>query len=795
MFRNYLKIAFRNLYKNKLYSSVNIIGLTVGISSCLLIGVYILHELSYDRFHANAKRIVRVTMDYNFSDAATQTAYTGTKVGPQFKRTFSEVESYARILKYARAVTYKMKSFEEPNFLYADSAFLSMFSFPLLLGNASTALNTPDKIVLTRSTALKYFGKEQPIGKVLRVGENKDFIVTGVIADAPPNSQIRYDLIASFTSLNASKTEKYNEANYVTYLLLDQNVNIKGLQKKISSYMQLVSAKELNVTGSNYLTYHLEPLTSVYLHSALTGFEPNNNIVYIYILGIVAFLILCIASVNYMNLATAQSAGRTGEIGIRKVLGAHRIHIFRQFIGESMFLLFIAIILSLLLSVLLLPFFNQLAGKQLEPSVFFHPIPVSSLLMLGILVAFASGSYPAVILSNIHLIKVLKSGFSFSSRGTALRKSLIVLQFVISIFLIICTLVVVQQLEYIKSKDLGYDKDQVLVLPLDSKMSSGYENLKSRLLGQPGVLRVGAAYEEPTDIGWSDGIRVGSSTQNVSVNALPVDEDFIETLGMSIIAGSGYTDADVKRMDTTRDEDVRYSFILNETAARAIGWKPEQAVGKSIAKNREGVVKGVVRDFHFRSMHEEIRPLVIFLDRNMVQKMFIKINARNVETTMSRLEMIWKQYVTHRPFEYHFLDEDYAALYKTEQRTATIFTAFSSLAIILACLGLFALTAYAVVQRTKEIGIRKVLGATIVNIISLLSKDFLVLIVVAIVIATPVAWLAADRWLQDFTYRINIGWWVVFMAGAATILIAILTVSFQAIKAALANPMRSLRTE
>ena len=736
MFKNYLKIAFRNLYKNKLYSSVNIIGLTVGISSCLLIGVYMMHELSYDRFHINARNIVRVTMDYNFGDAATQTATTGTKVGPQFKRTFSEVESYVRTVKYPRAVTYKEKSFEEPNFLYADSAFFSIFSFPLLSGDINTALNTPDKIVVTRATARKFFGNDEPVGKVLRVGDSKDFIITGIIAEAPANSQLQYDFVASFTSLNAAKTEKYNEANYITYLLVSKNAKVQTLQKKVTAYMKEISAKELNVTGNNYLTYHLEPLTRVHLHSALTGLEPNNNIVYIYILGIVALLILCIASVNYMNLATAQSAGRTGEIGIRKVLGAHRMHIFKQFIGESVFLLFIAIIFSLLLSSLLLPFFNQLAGKEFEIAVLFQPVTLLSLLALGILVAFASGSYPAIILSNIQLIKVLKSGFSFSSRGTTLRKSLIVFQFVISIFLIICTVVVVRQLTYIKSKDLGYNKDQLVVLPLDNKMRTGYDDFKIRLLAQPGVLSVGAAYEEPTDIGWGDGIRVGNSAQSVSVNALPVDEDFIKTLGMSIIAGSDYTDADVKQMDTTsQDENLRYSFILNETAAKVIGWTPDEAVGKTISKNREGIVKGVVKDFHFRSMHEEIRPLVIFLDKTMAQKIFIKINAQNVESTLSRLAATWKQYITHRPFEYHFLDEDYAALYKTEQRTASIFTTFSSLAILLACLGLFALTAYAVVQRTKEIGIRKVLGATIVSIISLLSKDFLVLIIIAILIA------------------------------------------------------------
>jgi putative ABC transport system permease protein len=357
----------------------------------------------------------------------------------------------------------------------------------------------------------------------------------------------------------------------------------------------------------------------------------------------------------------------------------------------------------------------------------------------------------------------------------------------------------VQQLFYIKNKELGYNKDQVVVLPIDSKMRQGYDGLKQRFLQQPGVQSVGAAYEEPTDVGWSDGIRVmgaSNSSEPLSVNAIPVDEDFVRTLGMSIIAGTDYTQSDLKQFDTSNDgSNLRYAFMMNETAVKALGWKPEEAVGKTIAKNREGTVKAVVKDFHFRSMHEAITPLILFLDKRLIQKMFIRIDGRNIKATLKQLENTWKQSVDHRPFQYHFLDEDYEALYKTEQRTAGVFITFSSLAILLACLGLFALTAYAIVQRTKEIGIRKVLGATITNIISLLSKDFLLLIIVAILIATPIAWFAANKWLEDFTYRITLQWWVFVIAGAATILIALITISFQAIKAAFANPVTSLRTE
>jgi putative ABC transport system permease protein len=799
MIKNYFKVAFRNLYKHKLYSLVNITGLTIGIASCLLIGIYIIHELSYDRFHANAARIVRVTMEYNFGDAPVQAATTGTRVGPQFKRTFPEIEAYTRTLKMDRAVKYEDKLFEEENFFYADSAFLGTFSFPLLAGDPVTALNTADKILVTPAIAKKYFGMADPIGKVLRVGENKDFIVTGIIAEPPANSQIRYDFVASFTSLSAAKREQWNEANYITYLLLNKNASISSVQKGIAAYMKEVSKKELDLSGNSYLTYHVEPLSRVHLHSSLQGFEPNNNITYIYILGIIALLVLSIASVNYMNLATAQSAGRTAEIGIRKVLGAKRTQIFKQFIGESLLLTGIAVTIALVIATLILPFFNMLSGKQFETSVIFHPVSLTALVILAIMVALAAGSYPALILSNLRLIKILKAGFSFSSGNNALRKSLIVFQFVISIFLIICTIVIVQQLLFIKNKDLGYNKEQLVVLPLDNKMRLGYDDLKKRFLLQPGVQSVGAAYEEPTDIGWGDGITVGSTSnqsRRLTVNAIPVDEDFVRTMGMKIIQGSDFTPADVMQFDTSGDNrNLRYSFILNETAIKTIGWTPQEAIGKTITKGYEGTVKGIVKDFHFRSMHEPIAPLVVFLDKRSTQKIFIKVTANDIESTLQRLQTVWKQSVAHRPFEYHFLDEDYEALYKTEQRIAAIFTSFSTLAIILACLGLFALTAYAAVQRTKEIGIRKVLGATITHIVSLLSKEFILLIALAILIATPLAWFAANKWLQDFTYRIDLEWWVFIIAGIATIMIALITVSLQAIKAALANPVKNLRTE
>jgi putative ABC transport system permease protein len=797
MLKTYIKIAWRSLRKNRLYTAVNMIGLTLGIASCLLIGIYILNELSYDRFHKNGTDIVRVTMEYNGGNAVTKTAVTGTKVGPEFSRSFPEVQSFVRTYKYPVTVGYQEKVFEEKQFLFADSTFFSIFSFPLVEGNAQTALNAPDKIVLSQSTARKYFGNESAIGKTLRVGDNRTFIVSAVAADCPNNSQIKFDFIAAFTSLNASKREDWWTANYYTYLQLKPGTNLALFSNRVAAFMKQVTT-QLDMGPAGYLTYHLEPLLSVHLHSLLDALEPGNNIVYIYVLALVAILILIIACINYTNLATAQSTKRIAEIGVRKVLGAEKSELFRQFIGESILITFIAILTSVLIAYILLPYFNTLTSLNFTPADLAAPRVLLLLLVLWVSVGFLSGAYPALLLSNLQLAKVLKSGFSFTSKGNGLRKSLIVLQFTISLFLIIVTVIIIQQLSYIRNKDLGYNKDHIIVLPVDHKMLPNYDAIKQAIAAVPGVIKVTGAYEGPQNIQWGDGLSKGEGKQNsdISVNAIPVDEDFVSTLNLKIIAGSDYTRADVQQIDTSNGgANLHFPYILNESAVRALGWKPEEAIGQTISKNVSGVVKAVVKDFHFKSLHETISPLVIFLDKSSLQVMMVKIDGKSTAQTLSQLENTWKQRVGHRPFEYHFLDEDYNALYQNEQRTAGIFSTFSAIAIMLACLGLFALTAYAVVQRTKEIGIRKVLGAGITDIIGLLSKDFLLLVGIALLIACPLAWTAGNKWLQAFSYRISINWWVFIAAGLATLIIALLTISLQAVKAARANPVESLHAD
>jgi putative ABC transport system permease protein len=799
MIKNYFKTSWRSLKKNKLYSMVNIIGLTIGITSCILLGMYIGNELSYDRFHSQANRIVRLTMEYSNGGTVGKYAQSGTKAGPQFKRILPEITAFARTFKFGRVVSYQDKAFDEKNFLYADSSFLQIFSFPLIRGNAATALNAPNQLVITKSMAKKYFGQDDPLGKSLKIANSTNFLVTGITDDPPGNSQIKFDFVASFSSLDASRSEEWWTANYITYFLMVHPTDLASLQTQITNYMKSPQVRrEARVEGNDYLTYHLEPLNKVHLYSALDGFEPNGSISNIYILAVIDMLILMIACVNYTNLATAQAAGRNGEISIRKVMGAHPWQIFTQYLGESAMLSAIALLLAIFLSIELLPLFNSLSNKSLSAALLLRPMPIFCLLVLGILVCLLSGAYPAFVLSTTKLISLLKAGFSFSSSGGGLRKSLIVFQFVISVFLVITTIIILQQLSFIRNKKLGYDKDHIIVLPVDYEMHKNYEAIKANIKMNPQILNVGGAYETPTLIQWGDGIQVndGSRQKNLSVTCLPSDLDLIKTLNIHILAGSDFIASDLRQLDTTANyKNFHYTFILNESAAKAIGWKPEEAIGKTIMKGAPGIVKAVVKDFNFSSMHQAIGPLILFLDTEYIHTMFVKISGKDIPGTLSYLQSIWKQRVPYRPFEYHFLDEDYNALYAVENRTGQLFSSFSAIAILLACLGLFALAAFTTMQRTKEIGIRKVLGASLVNITGLLSKDFLKLVFIGSLLAVPLAWWASTIWLNDFAYRIEIRSWVFLTAVGGSLLVALLTVSYQAIRAAVANPVESLRSE
>jgi len=802
MFKNYIKTAFRNLAKNKLYSTINIIGLTAGLAACLLIGVYISHELSYDKFNINADRIVRVTMEYNNSGTVSTTATTGTKVGPQFKRTFPAVEEYARTFITHGIIKYGEKVFDEQRILCADQPFFKIFSFNIIEGDAATALDAPDKIVLTRSMAAKYFGSDNyrdAVNKTI-TAFGKELKVSAICEDAPQNSQIKFDFVTQFFNLgNYTKTEKWWEANWITYLLVRDKKDIPQLQQQVVAYMKTAEVRaEARLEGNDYLTYHLEPLKTVHLRSALAGFEPNGTMTYIYMFAVIALLILIIASANYTNLATAQSTGRGSEIGMRKVLGASKKQVFFQFIGESTVITFLSAGLALAVAVLMIPYFNDVTGKEFTSEVLLQPLPIISLIVFAIVVSFLAGFYPAMILSGTRILNVLKKGFRITGGSGTLRKSLIVIQFSISVFLIIYTAIILQQMNFMKTKNLGYDKGHVAVIPIGGRVYKEFQSFKDAIAQVPGVEGVTAAYETPEFVEWGDGINVidEKGKKEISLNAMPVDLDFTKTLKMQLVAGRDFQQSDFAMMDTSnRSANFRQPYIINESLAKKIGWSPEQAIGKILEKGFQGPVVGVVKDFNFSSLREPIGPLLLFLGRDYSRAFMARINGKDIQGTLGRLEMMWKQRVPERPFTYHFLDEDYNKLYVGEQRSSALFTVAATLAILLACLGLFGLAAFTTVQKTKEIGIRRVLGANVTSITILIAKNFLIMIGIAIFIAIPVAWYAGNKWLQDFAFRIPVQIWVFFAAAASTILIALATVGFHSVRSALMNPVKSLRTE
>jgi putative ABC transport system permease protein len=798
MFKNYFKTAWRNLIKNKVSSSINIAGLTIGLTCCLLIALYIQYELSFDKFETNGNRIARVIMQYNFdgSSEANEGNYTSVRVAAIFPKTFPEVESAIKMTEYSRVVKYDDKMFDEKNFMYADSNFFNIFSFKLLSGNVHDALTAPYNVILTESTAKKYFGNSNPLNKTLHVSNDSNvYHVTGVIQDCPSNSQIQFDLLSSFSSLDITKDAEdvYWDANYTTYLLLKNKNDFNQLQAKLPAFMK----KEMQGQGAT-INFYLEPFNKIHLYSSYDSFVPNNSINYIYILAAVALLILIIACFTYVNLSTARSLERAKEVGVRKVIGAVRKQLFWQFINESILLSLVSVLLSLLLSALLLPFFNNLSNEHLQSQALFSLPFILFSIAVALIISFLAGVYPALILTKFQPVKVLKGSFKNTSSGQALRKSLIVFQFAISVFLIVSTFIIQQQLYFIQHIKLGYDRDHVIVLPLDDKMMNDLAVIKQQFKQNPDVLSVSACSNTPVQGGGGYSMRSAIMPQDkqTTVNADRVDEDYVATVGLQIIAGRNLTAQDMKDASNDDYKNNVYHFILNESAAKQLGWTAQEAVGKNmfLGNERPGIVAGVVKDFHFESLHSPIKPFILFPEA-WKRQLLVKISGEHLQQTISHLEANWKTLVPYRPFEFHFLDEDYNKLYSSEIRLGTIMNVFGGIAIVLACLGLFGLSAYTVQQRFKEIGIRKVLGASVSNIVVRLSRDFILLTSLAIVIAIPVAWWASAKWLQSFSYRTPVTWNVFVIAALATILLAGITVSFQAIKAALANPVKSLKTE
>jgi putative ABC transport system permease protein len=798
MKKNQIIITFRRFSQNKMSTIIKLLSLSIGMVCFSLIAVYVYYELGYDHFNKHADEIARVTMEYSVNGTRNQWAVTGTKAGPQLQRTFPSVKSYVRMIINSKVVKNKNIIYSENNFLFVDSSFLKIFTFPMIEGTMTNALDGPGKIVLTRTMAKKYFGNDDPLGKSLTIDSNQNYTITGIVEDVPDNSQIKFDFLASFVNLDVSKTEEWFAANYFTFLLLEKGTDIADLDNKINGYMKEVSLKEKDLSGIDYFTLHLEPLTRIHMHSNLDSFIPNTPFVYIYVLIIIAMLILMIACINYSNITIAQVSGKRTEIGIRKLLGAGESQLFWQFVGEAGILIVIAAILSIIGAMVLMPYFSILTGKVLTGSLLFQPVIIGTIILLCVIVSLIAGTYPAMIISGQTLNNILKPGSLLGVSGGKFRKSLIVFQFVISIVLIITTIIIQQQRSFIQRINLGYDKTKVIFLPIGAHDWPGYYNLKSELKQDPFVKEVSAGNTTPVNITWTSVMIAATETGKKQFNAkaIPVDLDFLQTLGIKIIAGSDFTESDLQQVKALKNKDgFKYSMILNETAVKEIGWTPEESIGRQVDVGFTGTVKAVIKDFHLASLHEPVMPLVIFLLDEYQKVILIKINGNDVSSALSSIKKIWNGRIVDRPFEYHFLDEEYDRLYKNEQNTARIFSTFSAIAILLACLGLFGIVAIMTVQRTKEIGIRKIMGATVVNIIMHFFADYLKPVFIAFIISVPLAYYFANKWLLGFAYHIAIPVWAFIISGIFCIAISVATISIQSLKAALSNPVDSLRNE
>jgi putative ABC transport system permease protein len=794
MWRNYLKTAVRNLVKRKLYSVINITGLAAGIACFILLALYLQNEWTYDKFHTKAGQLYRIRMDYGEKDQpVTQTALGFSGLGAVIKD-YPEVKYMSRLYPYASTVKYGVKVANEKRFVYADPAFFQMFSFPLLSGNAATVLNGPDMVVLSAAMAKKYFGTTDVVGKTLKINNKKEYQVTGVAVDPPGNTHLKFDFVASYASLG--EKGGWNTPNYYTYVQLADNACAEGLHNRLRALVKDMM-KGATRSGATF-DFVPEPVPGIHLHStAGNSTEPGGDIRYNYILTVVAGLLLVIACINFMNLATARSADRGREIGVRKALGAVRGQVFWQFMSESVLITGCALVIGVLLALILLPSFNNLANTRLVMGLAngYRIYVLLALVFLG--TTFLAGTYPALFLSGFRPVQVLKGRMTYAKGGN-IRKTLVVFQFAASVFFIICTLVVGNQLHYIQHKKLGMDRAQVLVLPGDHVYSKLLETLKSRLLQQPGIQEVSASYDSPVAVGGGysiSNLQGKPADYSMNITAIPVEKDYLRTLGIRLIAGSDFTPADIQ--DVLKPDSVRvYHFFLNETAVRNLGWKPEEAPGRRMVMNgRAGMIQGVMEDFHFASMKSKIEPIIVFPEYDFFGEILIKTSGKNDRQTIAGIGKIWEEYLPGIPFEYHFMDDDFNSLYQSEFRTSTILTTFSTVVILVSCLGLLGLAAFTAEQRTREVGIRKIMGASVSNLVTLLSKDLVKLVVIALGMAAPLAWYVMHNWLESFAYHSSLSIWVFLLAGGMAIVIALLTVSVQSVKAALMNPIKCLRSE
>jgi putative ABC transport system permease protein len=800
MLKNYLVAAIRSLRKNFSYSTINIVGIGLGLATCILLSVWINHELSYDQFHKNANRIYRGSLEYSFGGQTSKTSVSPTALLPALKKNFAEVENGVRIDNPSGWNPFIVKNndkfFQEKKFYFADSSFFQVFSFRLLQGNPDKALTEPNSVVLTQATAKKYFGTDDVLGKTITVNNKTEYRITGLMENLPSNSMIQFDFIGSFSSLEASKEQIWWSANYQTFILLTPHGNVNALREKTNALVKKELASELTGKG-DYVVYNFTPLTDIYLKSEVDEPEIVGNIQYIYIFSAIALLVLAIACINYINLATARATGRAKEVGVRKVAGALRSQLFSQFISESLLITLLGFCFAFALAQLTLPLFNSLTGKNFIYTDLFNFNFIMVCMVAWLVIGLAAGAYPAIALSSFKPASVLKGNFKNSGQGVWLRQGLVVFQFSASIILMVGTTVIVKQIDFIQNKKLGYEKENVIVIPLDRKTRDAYQQLKTEFERSGKIVSMGRSTEAPTKIkgGYSLNIKGSGSTNGMIVTATAIDKDFVSTMRIKIMAGKNFSEGDFQKLQS----DTIFSFMLNQSGLKELGLSLENAIGTKMNLNgRKGEIVAIVEDFHFSSMHEKISPLVLFTaqDNSDLNNAFVRLKPGDFNASLGELKTIATTLLPQRPFEYEFLDQQYQKLYDKEQRMGNVSTLFACLTIVIACLGLLGLVAYAAAQKTKEIGIRKALGATSSSIVGLITKSYMRLVIVAIALGIPAAyWIMDSLWLSSFAYHTTIGIIPLIVVALACILIAFATASFQAVKAAWVDPAKTLRSE
>jgi putative ABC transport system permease protein len=803
MIHHFFQIAWRNLVKRKFYSFINIAGLAIGMTCCLLITLYIKNELSYDQYHTKKDRIYRVLQSFrSVKEGVNPGAPTpeefwvwgNAPVGPALQTDFPQIEKMVRFMSPSSLLLqHGEKRFQQDNLVFMDSTAFSVFSWKMIFGDPQTALTAPNSIVLTKTVSEKFFGSANPVGQSLRIDNSDNYLITGVMEDVPPNSQINFNGLISMSTERKYRSDIFDAWGYVdfyTYLLLKENTNIEALQVQSAAFV-----KKHNPNDKGYAIY-FEKMTDAYLHSAaIRQPGPTGSRLNVILFSCIAVFIMLIACINFMNLSTARSLERAKEIGVRKVLGVRPRSLVWQFLIESILMSLAAAAIALTLARPGISLIGTLSGKDLSYSHFFTPVMWMYMLVFAVAVGILAGIYPASFLSGFKAITVLKGKFNPSHEGISLRKALVVFQFTLSIALIAGTIIVYSQLKFLNRHDLGFQKDQIVIVNFegDGKVQDNIESIKKSLADQPGVVSVAASRAVPGEFLPNAGTQIegpDGQMQQQGPFIYEIDFDFIPVFQIPLVAGRNYSRTYVK--------DSAQSMVINEACAKLYGYtNPADAVGKKFSQwGRTGTIIGVVKDFNFRSLHQAVEPLTLRYGYPYnLNRIVVSIKGNDVQANLTRLRKTWDRIAPQRPFMYHFLDESFSAQYEADQHFGQLFTFFSYLAIFIACLGLFGLSTFMAQQRVKEIGVRKVLGSSTSGIVLLLSKDFLKLILIAIVIATPLCLWSMNQWLQGFAYRITIGPLVFVEAGMISLAIALLTMAWQSVKAAISNPVSALRNE